>query len=334
MVTTKKSAKKPAEAIKESEIAVEEGTRALVPIQQQAVTIIEKAAAITKIRTDEDRKLVAFSLTSNKDLQKIIKAFFKPMKEATDAAHTAVCDQEHEVLDPLVADEDRCKKLNNEDRLKQEHIAEEKRRKLQAEADRKAKEQREKEVRAIRVQEFRAMMKDFDLTPEVERLFKAADGKKFADMNEDDIAVVAEYYETYLETRKAFSVEYKTLFQALKKEGAKPEGVAAAVAATPVQAARVVVENKADTAAAAAGLTFKITRHMEVVDESQIERQYLVVNQDSIKAAALAYWKQIEPKDPKDAAQYATAVAKFSGWQGVKGVRFWITKESADTGRR
>ena len=267
MATTKKApAKKPAEAIKESEIAVEEGTRALVPIQQQAVSIIEKAAAITKIRTDGERKLIAFSLSSNKDLQKVIRNFFKPMKEATDAAHTAVCDQEHDVLDPLVTDEARCKRILNEDQAEQDRIAEEKRRKLQAEADAKAEADRKAEVAA------------------------------------------------------------------LKKSGQREE--AAALAAAPVQAAPVQVENKAQATAAAAGLTFKVTKHMEVVDEFLIERQYLQVNTAAIQAAAAAYWEQVKPKDPKDALEYGKAASKFSTWGGVKGVRFWTTKESADTGRR
>lgn len=252
--------------VKRPEDAIEEGTKALVPIRQRALDFLEKAKAITKIRTQPERQAVALLLVTNKDLQAEIRRVFKPMKEATHAAHQQVCDQETEQLADLMAEERKIKTMQNEDFREQERVAEEKRRKLQAEADAKAEAERKKEVAA------------------------------------------------------------------LKKSGQKEE--AAALAEAPVQAAPVQVENKAQATAAASGLTFRIQKHMEIVDESLLERKYLQVNTAAIQAAGAAYWETIKPKDPKDVQQYAVAVAKFSQFHEVAGVRFWVTKESADTGRR
>lgn len=120
--------------------------------------------------------------------------------------------------------------------------------------------------------------------------------------------------------------------KALRESG--QEDVAAVIEAAPVEAAPVVVTNKANAAAAAAGLTFKVTKHMEVVAPEEIDRKYLSVNEGAIQAAANAYWQEIKPADTKDEPAMLAAIAKFSEWKGVKGVRFWITRESADTGRR
>jgi len=248
------------------EVAIAEGVKALAPIRERALTFLESAKEITKIRTEAERKAVALLLVTNKDLQAEIKRVFKPMKEATNAAHQQVCDQETEQLAPLVAEERKIKAMQNVDWIEQERLAEEKRKKLQAQADAKAKAERKKEV------------------------------------------------------------------DALKKSG--QADLAVELAAAPVSAAPVEVENRAAAAASAAGLTYRIQKHMEVVDEALIERQYLSVNTKAIQAAAEAYWETIKPADTKDAVAMAAATSKFSSWQGVKGVRFWITKESSDTGRR
>jgi len=336
-VATKKNeapAKKPDEAMVDGERAIAEGNRALVPLREKVATFADEARKIAKIRTEGERKLIAVTLVTNKDLQKEIKRVFKPMKEATDAAHKAVCDQENEQLEPLLEEEQRCKQLQNEDFREQERVAEEERKKLQAKADAKAAEARKKEVAALRLAGFRTVMEGVELTTELDGLFKAATGYKYATLSDDVIVALAEKFEAYAATKKADTPELRELFKALKKEGVKPDETAKVVVAASVQAEQVVVENRAQATASAAGLTFKVQKHMDVTDECLIERQYLSVNVAAIQAAGVAYWETIKPKDAKDAAAYLVAATKFAAWQGVRGVRFWVTKESVDTGRR
>jgi hypothetical protein len=164
---------------------------------------------------------------------------------------------------------------------------------------------------------------------EVDRRLKRLLDDDFA---EQERAAEAKRKKLQAEADAKAEAERKAQVEALKKSGQKEE--AAVLATAPVQAAPVAVVNKAAATAAATGMTFRAQKHMEIVDEAAIERQYLSVNTQAIQAAGAAYWEQVKPKDPKDAAQFAAAVAKFASWQGVKGVRFWITKESADTGRR
>ena len=256
-----------ARVVEESEVpATLAASKALVPIREREMAFFEQAKPVAKIRTQADRVLVATLQATNKDLQKLIHEELDPLCASAHETWQLNLKLRKKHLDPLEAEAARCQRMLTEDNAEQERVAEEKRKKLQAEADAKAEKERKEQVKSL-------------------------------------------------------------------KTGGQPEA-AAALAAAPVQAAPVQVENRAAAASAAAGLTFKIQKHMEVVDESLLERKYLEPNMSAIQAAGVAYWEQIKPKDPKDALEYGQAAAKFAAWAGVKGVRFWVTKESADTGRR
>jgi len=253
-------------AKKNGEVELVSESNILEEIKRKAAGFLEDAKAVVKIKTDAERRLVAALLVTNKDLQKQIHDELDPIVEQAHKTWQMNLALRKRHLDPLVEEEGRCKTMQRTDFQEQQAAAEEKRRKLQAEADAKAEAERKKEVAA------------------------------------------------------------------LKKSGQKEE--AKALAAAPVAAAPVVVENKAQAAAEAAGLTYRFQKHMEVRDELIIDRQYLQPNLSAIQAAGAAYWETIKPSDPKDTAQVSAAMAKFEAWAGVAGVHFWVTKEASDTGRR
>lgn len=117
------------------------------------------------------------------------------------------------------------------------------------------------------------------------------------------------------------------------EEGGQHE-LAVQLASAPVQAPAVVVGNKAAQVAAAAGLTFRVERHMQITDVLLLERKHLQPDMDAIKRDGAALWDRLKPADPNDAAAFLAASARFAASEEVRGVRFWVTKEPVGTGRR
>lgn len=244
--------------------AVVTAEQAIAAMAAKTAPFLEKAKAVTKIRTEEDRKLVAALLITNKDLQAEIRRVFKPMKDKAHAAHQEVCDQEHDQLDPLLKEEAACKRMQNVDWQEQEDARLAKQRELQAKADKEAKQDRKEEVKALR-----------------------DSGQKEA---------------------------------------------AAALAAAPMVAEQVTVENRAEAALKAAGGTFRFVLHYQVDNPELLDRRFLVPSDEAIKAAGAAAWAQFKAADPDDGK--AVAMAKLAALTEVGGVHFWAVKEAADTGRR
>jgi len=123
---------------------------ALSTISRRAGEFIEKARAVVKIRTQEERALVATLLTTNKELQKQIHDDLDPQIENAHKTHADLCALRAKHLDPLLREEVRYKAMQNADNMEQERLRKEKQAKLDAAAKEKAEAERKREVQALK----------------------------------------------------------------------------------------------------------------------------------------------------------------------------------------
>lgn len=73
--------------------------------QQEALTLVDEAQAITVTNQQEFERAVEFGKGISSFIKKV-EAFFKPLKATAKAAHKALCDKENEILAiPLKANE-------------------------------------------------------------------------------------------------------------------------------------------------------------------------------------------------------------------------------------
>jgi hypothetical protein len=104
--------------------------------------------------------------------------------------------------------------------------------------------------------------------------------------------------------------------------------LAAELALAPVAAPAVVVENKAELAAKAAGLGYYWVLGFDVEDLAKVPREFLQLNEAAVRARGQAIWAELKAADEK------VAPTLFAGSNAVPGIRFRAKKESRDTGRR
>lgn len=123
---------------------------AIQVIKQKSEDFLARAKGIRKIRTQADRELVAVLLVTNGELQKEIERVFRPMKQKARAAWQEVVDQEKEQMEPLKREEETCRFMQRTDYAEQEYIRVEREMKAREEVQRKALEERERAVAALK----------------------------------------------------------------------------------------------------------------------------------------------------------------------------------------
>ena len=121
------------------------------PEQKMKVSyeLIERNAAQLTVTTDTDYEKAAEFARTVKTGMNEVKEYFAPMKDAAHKAHTAICDRERQMLEPLTKAEKLCKDAMSEyARKKQEEARRQEalmRKMAQEEADRRLAEALEKE---------------------------------------------------------------------------------------------------------------------------------------------------------------------------------------------
>lgn len=109
-----------------------------VPIEQQALTTVERARSIV-VANVEQRTLAAEIGRVVAGLYKEAEEFFKPMKQAAAKAHKEICTKENAILQPLeAAKQHLSREIGAFDQLAEKERRDEEAR-LQAEADRLAR---------------------------------------------------------------------------------------------------------------------------------------------------------------------------------------------------
>ena len=122
-------------------MAVEERTEAV--IQQEVAPVVAKANSMTVSSADQYQDAADF-LKLVKGAQKRVKEHFEPMKTASHAAWKAVVAKENEATEPLTAAEKTVKARMITWYQEQERIRRAEERRLQIEADERARKERER----------------------------------------------------------------------------------------------------------------------------------------------------------------------------------------------
>jgi hypothetical protein len=125
-------------------------------IDQNIATLSEKALAIRVV--DDATLLAADRVESDlKVMRKVIKDFFKPLKQAADLAHSKLCDAENAELARIVPAENYVKQQRLDYQQEQKRIKDIKEARLLKEA--KAREEQERLDRAAAIEEEAARLK-------------------------------------------------------------------------------------------------------------------------------------------------------------------------------
>lgn len=123
---------------------------ALKVLSQRIGDFAERAKAIVKIRTQSERELVAALLVTNKDLQRLVHDDLDPQIANAYKTHQDLCALRHKHLKPLLDEEVRIKRMQNDDVAEQERVRREAQKKLDDAATKKAEAARKRELEALK----------------------------------------------------------------------------------------------------------------------------------------------------------------------------------------
>lgn len=112
-------------------------------IREEVSPVIQTANSLI-VTNAEEYSYGAEFLKKIKEAQKRVMDYFSPMKTKAHEAHRQICDREGELLTPLKSAEDTTKRKLLSWKMEDDRKREEERRRLQAEADEKARIERDR----------------------------------------------------------------------------------------------------------------------------------------------------------------------------------------------
>lgn len=144
--------------------------------------IVEEVTGSLVINSQPSYQRVADLCSKIVDQRKKISGFFKPLKDAAHKSWKMLCDREKEFLGPLEDIERKAKQNMGEWYQKQETIRREKEEKLRAEAQRKAEEERAKEIAKLKAAGEKDVAKQLAQVPVVAAEVSVANKAERSDM--------------------------------------------------------------------------------------------------------------------------------------------------------